>query len=232
MAESITAGTIFLSLTAGIIPPLLWLWFWIREDSKNPEPRRLILLTFIAGMFSVIPTFYIQQFIGKYTTTEYAFMVFWPLTEELAKFTVAYVIAIRSKEYDEPIDGLIYLITAALGFAAAENFLFLVKPDFSALSMLTANMRFVGATLLHLLSSSTIGIFMAFAFYKNKITKNINIFLGLFTATTLHSLFNLFIIKDGGKNILNVFTVLWSLAVILVLLFEKVKRIDQTKNNL
>lgn len=227
MAESITADTVFWSLVSGIIPPLIWLWFWLRED-KNPEPRHLILTTFLLGMFSVYPAYRIEQFLLTSGGYDYSFIILWPLTEEITKYLAAYVVALRSKEYNEPIDAVIYLITAALGFAAAENFFFLIKPDFSMISLITANMRFVGATLLHLLSSATIGVFMALNFYKNETTKRVGLIFGLFTATVLHSLFNLFIIKDSGSNILTVFFILWSLIIILMLFLEKIKNIKQS----
>lgn len=227
MAENITAGNVFVSLLAGILPAIFWLWFWLREDSKRPEPRGMILVTFISGMLSVVPTYFIQQIIGKAVQFEYALIVLWPLTEELFKYFAAHFSALRSKEFDEPIDAIIYLMTAALGFAASENFFFLIRPEFSVVTLLTANMRFVGATLLHLISSGAVGAFIGFSFYKSQTSKIISLILGLFTATVLHSLFNIFIIKGQGNNILNVFGALWIFAVLFLLLFEKIKKINR-----
>ena len=45
--------TILFALLGGVLPALLWLWFWLKEDKKRPEPRGLILLAFIAGMLTV-----------------------------------------------------------------------------------------------------------------------------------------------------------------------------------
>ncbi|MEI6296058.1 MAG: PrsW family glutamic-type intramembrane protease [bacterium] len=227
MATSITVSTVFLSLVTGIIPPLFWLWFWMREDSVNPEPRNTIVATFIAGMFAIFPTFIVQQLISKVISYDYSLLILWPLTEEIAKYLSAYIVALRSKEYDEPMDAVIYLITAALGFSAAENFFFLVKPEFSLLSIITANMRFIGATNLHLFASAIVGVFLAFSFYKNKKIKTINLILGLLTATTLHSMFNLFIIRNKGENILIVFAILWLFTVGLLLVCEKIKNIKK-----
>ena len=47
-------NTIFFSFLLGIVPALVWLWFWLREDTKHPEPRSLILLTFFYGALSVV----------------------------------------------------------------------------------------------------------------------------------------------------------------------------------
>jgi RsiW-degrading membrane proteinase PrsW (M82 family) len=228
MAGSITADNVFLSLLAGVLPALFWLWFWLREDKKNPEPRGLILKTFLAGMVSVFPTYLVQQAFSGHVRYEYLIIFIWPFTEEIAKYVAAYLSAMRSKDFDEPIDAIVYTITAALGFAAAENFFFLVKPEFSILSLITANMRFIGATLLHLLTSATVGSFLALNFYKDRIHKQIGLIIGLLTATVLHSLFNIFIIRDNGGNIFSVFTILWILTVGLLLFCEKIKNL---KNN-
>lgn len=227
MAGSITADNVFFSLLAGVLPAVFWLWFWLREDRRHPEPRSRILITFFAGMLSVFPAYLAQQaFVGR-ISYEYLLVFFWPLTEEIIKYVAAYIAALRTKDYDEPIDAVVYMITAALGFAAAENFFFLAKPTFSVLSLITANMRFIGATLLHLLTSATIGSFLAMNFYKDKAHRIFGLFLGLLTATILHSLFNIFIIKDNGGNIFAVFIVLWLLTTGLLLFCEKIKRLTK-----
>ena len=48
-------------------------------------------------------------------------------------------------------------------------------------------MRFIGATLLHVVASATIGIFISFAFYKNRFSKFFMTIIGLIVAVTLHS---------------------------------------------
>src|SRR3989344_6540894 len=91
---------------------------------------------------------------------------------------------------------MIYMLTAALGFAALENTLFLIAPlangDITK-SLLTGNLRFIGATLLHIAASSIIGAFAAFFFYKSKKIKDAAIFIGLIVAIILHAAFNLII---------------------------------------
>ena len=45
--------TLAIALLVGIVPSLIWLWFWLKEDSRRPEPRGMILRTFLAGMAAV-----------------------------------------------------------------------------------------------------------------------------------------------------------------------------------
>lgn len=224
MAPNITATSVFLSLVSGIIPAVFWLWFWLREDSAHPEPRHYILISFLFGMFSVLPAYFSEQATLGIFGTAASIVFVWPFIEELMKYFAAYFSSLRTKEYDEPIDAIMYMMTSALGFAAMENFLFLVNPNFSMTTFLTANMRFVGATLLHSITSACVGIFIARSFNKSKIIKLNNLILGLLTATALHSLFNDFIIKNKGENILIVFAMLWFCAILLLLYFEKLKK--------
>ena len=42
-----------LAFVGGIIPSLLWLWFWLNEDKKNPEPKGILSIVFIVGMIAV-----------------------------------------------------------------------------------------------------------------------------------------------------------------------------------
>ena len=41
---------IFVAVIGGVLPALLWLFFWLREDRCEPEPRRYIIFAFLAGM--------------------------------------------------------------------------------------------------------------------------------------------------------------------------------------
>ena len=115
------------ALVAGILPALLWLWFWLKEDNLNPEPRLLIILSFLGGMLTVALVLPLQKLTLNLldgSTLPYVNELrytIWAGIEEIVKLLVVYFIALRSKFLDEPVDAMIYLITAALGFAAMEN---------------------------------------------------------------------------------------------------------------
>jgi len=124
------------------------------------------------------------------------------------------------------------MITVALGFAALENTLFLINPitDGSFVdTIINGNLRFLGATLLHTLSSATIGVMIALSFYRKKALKKVYVVYGLIMAILLHSLFNFFIMKGSGDKLLTIFVFVWIGIVILILLFEKIKRIRNKK---
>lgn len=232
---------LFFALIGGFIPSLLWLWFWLKEDSLHPEPRKMIIKSFLAGAGVVPIAFIFQQLvafplIGSESvetiikTTPYLgilIIIAWATIEEVLKFTASYVTGIRSKDDDEPIDAVMYLITAALGFAAAENALFLFSPLLDGdvfKTIITGNLRFMGATLLHIASSGIIGLFFAFSFYKHGRAKKRIVGLGIILATLLHVIFNLFIMTNAGNTFL-AFALVWSVVVIIILMLEKVKHI-------
>ena len=64
MAQNLTASTLFFALAGGFIPSLLWLWFWLKEDS-HPEPRANLIYTFIAGMI-VVPIAMVFEYIALF----------------------------------------------------------------------------------------------------------------------------------------------------------------------
>lgn len=224
----ISFQTLLFALSGGILPALLWLWFWLKEDKKRPEPRGLIILTFITGMVVVPLVLPFERFIDvNFTGT--IVIILWASIEEIFKYAGAYFAVLKRKEMDEPIDAVIYMITVALGFAALENTLFLINPlidgDF-ANTIINGNLRFLGATLLHTLSSAVIGVMMALSFYRrDKILKRAYTLFGVILAIVLHTLFNFYIMKESGGRMLTVFFFVWLGIIIIILLFEKIKRI-------
>ncbi|MBU6431180.1 MAG: PrsW family intramembrane metalloprotease [Patescibacteria group bacterium] len=225
----ISSNAIFFSLIGGILPALFWLYFWLREDKLRPEPRFLIMFSFFGGMIAVIAALFAEKITGSLVASNVILVaVYAPITEELFKFLAAYFTALRNKEDDEPIDPIMYLMSSALGFAALENALFLISPlaeNHIMTSIVTGNLRFVGATLLHIVASASIGIFIGFSFYKSKRFKFFMTIVGLVAAIALHSFFNLFIIRGTSENILSVFAGLWVAVIFIILILEKVKKI-------
>ena len=222
--------TVGYAAIGGILPALVWVWFWNKEDAKHPEPKQLIIAAFLVGMVTVAAVIPLQK-IAASLLTGTAMVVAWAAIEEIMKFALAHFTVLAHKANDEPIDPLIYMITVALGFAAAENALFLIDPITNSgliESILTGNFRFLGATLLHVLASSIIGLALGLAFYKHKVAKFWYGLIGLVLAIVLHGLFNFFILKSNGNELMRVFMFVWIGLVLLLIAFERVKRIRRT----
>lgn len=221
-----------IALLGGLIPALFWLWFWLREDKERPEPYLLIALAFIGGMMVVPIALPMQQFAcelynnGVCQPPSLNLVFMWVIIEEVLKYAAALIIILWNRAVDEPIDTIIYMITIALGFAALENALFIFNP-LSAGDIInsahTGFFRFLGPTLLHVLASGTVGVFLALSFYKKTGKKLMFGMIGLFIAIVLHALFNFLIMDASGEAILGVFLFVWMGIIILFLIFEKVK---------
>lgn len=258
MLDSFNWLFVFLAFVGGFLPTIFWLWFWLQEDKRKPEPLRLIMKTFIIGGFFIVPAFLLEKLLAPDTDNQVVStilstwqnfpgwvailsvsvpIIIWAFVEEVIKYMAAHVAALKNKACDEPIDLMIYLITAALGFAAIENFLFLlniliIDGNFQGSFFITGNLRFLGATLLHVVSSAVLGASLAFAYSRSRRAKFAAWVIGLFLAGALHAVFNFFIIINDSGRIFGVLVLLWLMAVLVIFLFEAIKRLvsKNTKN--
>ncbi len=239
-------NTIFFAFLLGIIPALIWLWFWLREDSEHPEPRSYILLTFFYGSLMVPIAFILQilsnNLFGVQNTDEvkglpfiftFAIIFVWAGIEEYLKYKAAWHGGLNKKITDEAVDVPIYMISAALGFAAIETALFLIEPirDLNIQTIITTSkLRFIGAALVHVSSSALMGIFIGYSLFFTKEMRKRYAISGFILATMLHALFNLFIIK-GSKNSFIGFLIIWLFVVLIIVLFEYIKKIKVSEIN-
>lgn len=241
-----------LAIIGGFLPALIWLYFWHREDQKRPEPAFLVLRAFMAGCVAVAVAFFLERpllsIFGELKSSLFsypdislnniiqvtAFFIppiiwSWALIEEVVKYLFGFFGVFRSKYFDEPIDAMIYMITIALGFSAAENSLFLFdvlsRGETDLYFLLTGNLRFLGATVIHTVSSAIVGAFVAMAWCGPTWKKFVYPIFGLLTATVLHAMFNFFIILNDGRHAFIVLSALWLGAVFIIFLFEKVKKV-------
>ena len=247
MAELITIKLLAIAMLGGILPALVWLWFWHRQDRECPEPKGLVMISFLAGMaivFFVLPvqklTVALLPAISELVDTIKLSLVppsadvlknfLLASSEEIGKYLTVFLIAFHSKYFDEPIDAVIYLITAALGFTAMENVLYLLKDltqSGGLETILNGNLRFLGATILHTVSSAFVGIALAFSFSASRFIKSIVITIGLLVAILLHTHFNLSIIEAYGTiNILSVFSQYWAVIIGIIILIGIIKYLN------
>ncbi len=216
------------SLIVGLVPSFIWLYFWTREDTKHPEPKSLIAGTFLAGSITVLFAIFAEKYISDIVSDPVIKYSLWAMVEEVFKFVAVTVVALLAASNDEPIDAMIYCIVAALGFAALENMLFVIGPLSDgeiARSIVTGNMRFIGATLVHIASSGIIGFSIGMMFYKGKVIKILSATVGLVLAILLHATFNLSILNASSEDTLKSFAWIWGAIVILIILFEEVKAV-------
>ncbi len=224
----------FNAIVGGLIPALAWLFFWINSEKRGDrEPIKLVLIVFVVGMLSVFIAIPLEHAIEPYIKNTTALMISWASIEELIKY-IAVAIIIRSNIYvNDPIDFPMYLIAGALGFAGLENILFLMNSEIVnniGSQFLTGNLRYLGSTLLHAVSTAFVGIGIGLSYSQN--WKNLFIYLlgGLLAAVALHSVFNLFIMKASDQDFFRIFGLLWVVTIISILLLEKLRRLKGAIN--
>lgn len=109
-------------LTLAVAPGLFWLWFFYKRDKLEPEPKTLIAKTFLLGVGVAFPVVIVQAlFVVLPLPAFLLYTVIAPITEEYGKYAVVRHGVFNHAEFDEPIDGIIYGVAAALGFATIEN---------------------------------------------------------------------------------------------------------------
>ena len=216
------------ALASGIIPSLVWLFFWTREDEHQPEPRSLLAACFICGMLAVLIAIPLEKYVAGLVSSQVYQYSMWAVIEEVLKFVVVVAVALQTKWNDEPIDAMVYIISVALGFAALENTLFILGAlsNGNLLSgIVTGSLRFFGATLVHVVSSAAIGFGLGLTFYRGYVSKAVALFIGLAAAVGIHLAFNLAIVGSGPNDTLKTFAWIWAAVVILIVLFEEVKAV-------
>ncbi len=223
-----------------LIPGFLWILFYLRED-LHPEPKRLLLYTFNIGMLMSVPVLAFQMIFQRAMGdmgadgARIGLIIGLALIEEFFKFCAAFWATKKHKEFDEPVDAMIYMIAASLGFATIENFFvalnILYPTSVPAVpSLLLANLsllgqtlflRFAGATFLHTLSSGTIGYYWAREKFLH--APRVLFAFGLLLATIIHSGFNYLIFIFQDTNLLYPTAFLVLNLVIILYDFEKLK---------
>ncbi|MCX6756092.1 MAG: PrsW family glutamic-type intramembrane protease [Candidatus Nomurabacteria bacterium] len=221
--------TLIYAILGGLLPAIAWLWFWLKEeDGDDNEPTGLIIMSFILGGTMVLLAIFLEKYSLNFITDKTWQIIAWAGIEEILKLLGVALILFGSGMADRPIDYPMYFIAVALGFAALENIFFLINPlqvSGAVVGLITGNLRFLGSTLLHAIASSMIGSALGLAFYLRNYRMTY-LFIGIICAVTLHSIFNFFIMEGSGENFLSVFGFLWVVAIINILIFEKLRRMS------
>jgi len=222
---------LYLLYLLGFLPSIIWLLFYLRKD-VHPESNQAILKVFFYGMLIAFAAIFLEIGFKKISSNLLLYLfVGGALVEEYLKYLVVKLEVLRSSELDEPIDIMLYMIIAGLGFAALENILILINyHPFLQLpkTLEIIILRFLTATFLHALCSGIVGYFLAISFFNLKKQKKF-LLMGLGIAIALHGSYNLSIIKiDDWKKFISpviILIILIGAAWFVSLGFKKLKRL-------
>ncbi len=225
----------FFLILFALLPSFVWLCFFLRKDAR-PESNSMILKVFFWGMVAALLVIAVEiGFFGLFENLKMpillvlAFHSFIGVAffEEFSKYLVVRFRVLRDPEFDEPVDAMLYMIIAALGFAALENFLYLLPGIYYPLEQIVfvAGFRFISATFLHALCSGLMGYFLALSFFKIKKRTQL-LFWGLFLATLLHGFYNFSImVLRGWDQLIFPILLLLILAILVFGFFKKLKKL-------
>lgn len=221
----------------GTLPSFIWLAYYLKHD-VHPEPKKMILKVFLWGMLAAFPAVMIEMAANNlaWKLNFSALIVkagYWFLgvafVEEFLKYLVVRDKVLKSPEFNEPVDAMIYMIVAALGFAASENILIFLSQKLLFLpleeTLILLIFRFLSATFLHALSSALIGYFLALRFFQKKRGFPL-LGLGLGISSFLHGLYNFSIMEiSGGFKVAIPIFILAILAVCVATAFRELKKL-------
>jgi len=122
----------FLLLLIAVCPGLLFCWFIYRMDKYEKESPLHLYLCFSLGMLITFPVLKLEEWTHhtgfddtqNLWITLFSSFVIVALSEELVKFLALVLYPFRQVFFNEPIDGIIYAVVIAMGFATLENILY------------------------------------------------------------------------------------------------------------
>jgi len=195
----------------GLAPGLFWLWYFRRKDDLEPEPRTMLLRVFAfgtvaAGLVMLLRPWYepLVPAAPRAARLVVDAFVVTGLFEELAKTGAFLAGAYFHRELDEPLDGIIYGIAAALGFASIENVVYLIQLGDARVVVLRA----FTATLGHVAFTGSIGFFFGLAKFARPGRRPGLIATGLAVGALFHGAYDVFLFMAGTVRYLSLLFVL------------------------
>lgn len=128
-------GLLFTGIVMALVPAILWLGFFYRQDRLEPEPKGMVLEVFILGGL-LAGAIGIPLLNNVFQISNWLFSGFWVnllgailvigFSQEFLKYAAVRFSIYGSDEFDEHTDGIIYATAAGLGFATVLNVSFVV----------------------------------------------------------------------------------------------------------
>ena len=178
-----------------ILPPILIVIIFAASD-KFKEPNKEIFLVFISGILITIPAYIANTFLMQDVYANYPFIgeslassfLSAAAVEEGLKFLVLYLVVYKLREFNEPMDAMVYGVCVSLGFAASENIFYVYYLDLGE-PIYVAIFRMFMTIPAHGIFGAMMGyFFMRYVF----IHKSKNLFLSFLIPYLLHGFYNYF----------------------------------------
>ena len=222
-----------------ILPVLFWAAYHYHKDRHLPEPVPNLLISLLLGGAAAVLArgFYTGLgYVGlRYDAVAladsnplglfvYALLAIGPI-EELAKLLPFLVVVLRFRDFDEPLDGIVYASFIGLGFAAAENLYYL-----QFLTPLEATARGFASPVVHIVFASIWGYWIGVSHIRGQPILRCTL-LGFTIAALLHGIYD-FVVLLNPRFALPIAAVLiaviwvWRLQLMHMLHLDAVARSD------
>jgi len=211
-----------------VIPTLLLVWYYYRQDTRKPEPKGLIMGIFGLGIVVTIPVIVVELLLGSF---EWMFLdipllyhvfrafVVAALCEEWFKLLVVKHAAYRNVHFDEIMDGIVYTVTASLGFACLENILYVLDGGLQV-----ALLRAFTAVPMHALASGMMGYYIGHAkFAADPVRENALFRKGLWVAIFIHGLYDVILFAGPEIHPLLSLSIFPLLIIVFIKMRQKIK---------
>jgi protease PrsW len=206
----------------GLLPGLIWLLYSRWRCGYRPRAFENLVRVFVWGCACTIPAYFAETVTGAMLRSHSlvhagisSFFLIAP-TEEFFKLLAVWVAIYRSRDFQEPFDGMLYAATSALGFVSVENVIFM-----SQLGPASIIPRAIYATPAHVLFSSMWGYSMGLARFQRR-GELLTILKGYLLAVGLHGTYN-FIVAANPKTA--TISVLPLMAFMAWLAWDRIRRI-------
>ena len=215
------------TLLITIVPSILILLYFFLSD-KFKEPKGTIALVFFLGICICLPAGYINSFMENNFKDVFSERLLYSFLgpawcEELLKFIILYYVVLKRREFNEPMDGIVYGVAVSLGFATLENYeyVFIHSEKWEIDPYQIAIWRSYSAVPLH----GLLGCVMGFYFGMYSFTANKKyLILCLLIPFIIHGLYNFL-------NYPYHFMILGVLTIYTVILHSNLKKLQESKKN-
>lgn len=240
----------FLYFAIGIIPCILWLLLYLRQD-VHPESNKNVIKIFLLGGLITVPVIIIEKCFSFFLPDQnilyenlllllFYYIIGIGLVEEFSKYFIVKTQVMRSSHFDEPIDAMLYLIIAGLGFAAIENILVIFNIENLLMSfniailgeaLIISTLRLLTAIFLHTLSAAIVGYFLALSLSRKRKKRKLIVISGLLIAGTLHGLYDVSMVKLSDASQIFHFiipiAIIFFMGILVYIFFLKVKKLPR-----
>ncbi|MCD4745385.1 MAG: PrsW family intramembrane metalloprotease [Bacteroidales bacterium] len=213
----------FMYILSLILAPLIaFILFFYLRYKYGKEKYNFVFKSFLYGIISIILVV-IFQYIANYFGLDifknfrriifYSFVVM-GIGSELGKYLVLRYYNFPKKDFNGPLESIIYSIMIAMGFAFIGNVLYFTLPVYKEINFMYA----ITVIFANVFFAVILGFFVGLA--KARENRFVDLMTGLFGASFFHALYNFCFITEDYRLLL--FLTIGAFVIVILLFFKAV----------